>query len=201
LPIDEVRNRPQFRAAYVGAVEGQIREQRFGVRDAVQRAAITAREDDILNRQIREADKIREAAIKRGDDPTQVGRAFDRLLLARTEGINPNDLTAEQFELRNAAQRREAERITNQESEAQNAAKAGLEYQAELVTLVKELREGILGGDAGLLIRVENDTLARIDAEDLRDVANGMTPRGGLPTRTSQPPPRNSANRYGRPER
>jgi hypothetical protein len=199
LPIDEVRNNPRFRGAYIGAVEGQIREQRFGVRDAINRAAITAREDDILNQQIRQADVLRQEALKRGDDPTQVGRAFDRLLLARTEGINPNDLSPEQFELRNAAQRREAERITNQETEARDAVKQGLEYQAELVEIARELRSGILSGDGGLLIRVENDTAARIDAEDLRDVSNGMTPRGGLPTRTSQPPARNSGSRYGRP--
>lgn len=101
-----------------------------------------------------------------------VGQEADRLLISRFEGVNPKDLTFDQFEARQAALRREVERTVAQEAEARAAVKEGLAYQKAMAANLDAIRQAIINGDVSMLIQVQNDTQARTDQKALQE-ANG----------------------------
>jgi len=145
----------------------------FRVQEAQRKAEFQAQEDDRLQKQLRADADFRQRQIAAGANPLDVGRESDRLLLARTEGINPKDLTSAQFQQRQEAQRRDAERVEQDRADAKAAVDTGIEQQATILATVADIRDAILQGNMKMLIQVQNDTQARVDQSELQEANSG----------------------------
>jgi len=137
------------------------------VEDERKKANFNALEDERVASNLAEGERFRRDQLAKGINPRDVGKEADRYLLGRTEGINPKDLTYDQFEARQNALKNEARRTVEEEAEARAAVKKGLEYQESMNSELQIIREAILGGDVSMLVQVQNDTQARIDQEAL----------------------------------
>lgn len=147
-----------------------IKAQGLGnqIEEARKKALLGAKEDARLQIQLKDDADFRQREINAGRDPKEVGRQSDALLLKRTDGINPKDLTADQFGARQEALRRDSERQLKDQEDAKEAVAAGLAFQEQMVAEIKSLRQAILNGDLKVLIQVQNDTQARADQEALQ---------------------------------
>ena len=148
---------------YVGA----LRQQQSGlgrrVEDAQLKAELMAREDDLLMARMREDERLY----------GRVSKEADELFLARTEGMSTRDMTYEQFQGRQEALKRTAERAEEERKTAEQNVQKGLEYQQAMLGELAALREALLSGDLGILIQIQNDTQARVDQESLEAVGSG----------------------------
>lgn len=164
---------PGFKDAYLTAVNAQQEAANRRVTDSLKIAQLDAEETDRLDRQLREDENKRQQFLLQGYDPKDVGRASDRLFLARTEGIDPRDLTFTQFQTRQEILKREAAREDEDRKAAQEAVAEGLRYQKVMQEDISQLRSAIMNGEASVLIQIQNDTQARADKSylDARAVA------------------------------
>lgn len=153
---------------YGGAIKVKQRGLAQQIEGARAKALYGAKEDDRLAKQLKEDASFREAEIRKGGDPNEIGRQSDALILKRTEGVNPKDLTFDQFSARQDALRRDAERQVKDQEEAKLAVQQGLEFQESTLLEIQGLRDAILNGDLKVLIQVQNDTQARVDQEALQ---------------------------------
>lgn len=157
---------------YLGALRQQGQSLGDNIQQARAKAEFSAKEDFRLKQQLEADAQFRAKQIASGRDAADVGRESDKLLLARTDNIPIKDLTYDQFTARQEAQRREAERATQDQEEAKKATQKALEYQRDMQRDIQTLREAIVGGKISALIQVQNDTQARVDKENL-DLATG----------------------------
>lgn len=173
-----------YQDLFVGAVRSQGQTLNYNIDQARRKAETGAEEDARLNKQLRADEDFRQQRIRQGANPKDVGRESDALLLSRTEGVNPKDLSYQQFSDRQAALRRTAERAEQDRAEAKAAVDQGLAQQGAILTEVAAIRAGIVGGNMSMLIQVQNDTQARIDQDNLKNLAQpGQNPsldQGGL---------------------
>lgn len=163
-----------YKDYFVAALGVQGLNAERKIQERQQKALIGIREDARLEAQLRADEQFRQAQISKGYDPRDVGRESDALLLARTDGIASKDLTLTQFTARQDALRRNAERQEQDRQEAQKAVQEGLRYQQEMNANIAAIRAAILGGDVSMLVQVQNDTQARIDQQDLQELASGQ---------------------------
>lgn len=158
---------PGFREAYIDAINAQQAAANQRVQDAIRKAQLDAEESDRLTAQLRYDENFRQRQILAGYDPRDVGRESDALFLARTDGIDPKDLSFTQFQQRQEVLKRTAERSEQDRKEAIAATLLGLNYQQQMLFELEAMRTAILGGDVKMLIQVQNDTQARLDKEAL----------------------------------
>lgn len=160
-----------------GMYESALLTRREGlsrnIEEARQKTIYAVREEELLNKQIKEDEQFRQDMINRGEDAREVGRQADKLLLARTEGMDPRDMSYETFRNRQEALKREAERETNMEEEAREMTARGVAAMEMVYDTVEKIRAAIYNGDMSMLIQVQNDTQARIDQEVLQEQASG----------------------------
>jgi hypothetical protein len=195
---------------YLGALNIQRGSLGFNIDQARRKAEFSAAEDTRLSAQLQQDERFRrdkEAGLSGRTDLDakrkkallgEVGRESDTLLLSRTEGINPKDLTFEQFKDRQDALRRQAERTESDREEAKAAVREGLILQQQLLTTVHEIRAGIFAGNLNLLVQVQNDTQAKIDQQALEAISSG---RFNIPLdqgETKSNPYTGLNDRYGR---
>lgn len=152
---------------YLGALRFKSSDSSL-INDAIKKAELGAREDVRLKEQLAADNENRRRLILNGANAQDVGRESDALLLARTNGISPKDLTFDQFQARQDALRRTAERDVQDRAEAKAAVAKGLEYQGQMASEIAAIRQAILNGDISMLIQVQNDTQARVDQEALQ---------------------------------
>lgn len=165
------------RAGLTGAYVQALRIKAGGldqnIADARKRAELQAQSDDNLRNQLAADESFRQEQIRKGFDPIDVGREADRLTLSRFQGIPDKDLTAQQFEQKQQALRREVERTVSKEDEAKQAVQQGLDYQDAILETIDDIRTAIVGGNLSMLIQVQNDTQARIDQGLLQEANSG----------------------------
>lgn len=190
LDPKQIRANPMLREAYVGAIQGQANEAETRIQGELRRAEIQARITDNISQRAKEFGGLRDRLIAEGKPPDEVRKQYDRAVLALTEGTAPKDLPDDIFAIRQRAFEQEAERFLAQPDAARDAVQQGLDIQTELKGVVEDIRDALLSGDLSILIQIENDAQARTDAENLKDMGQGLEPRGGFPRRTSQPPAR-----------
>lgn len=162
-----------FQDLYFGALRQQGANLGTNIQEAREKALVGAREDARLSAQLQVDDNRRRELLRQGYNPQDVGREADALLLARTEGVSPKDLTLQQFTARQDALRRQAERAEADRQEAKDAVQKGLEAQKLILDTVKDIRDAVTGGNMSMLVQVQNDTQARIDQENLQELATG----------------------------
>jgi hypothetical protein len=154
------------------------------VEDAKRKAELGTREDARLQSQLEKDDRFRRDRLAEADSLglddegkkriiADIGRESDALLLSRTEGINPKDLTLDQFSARQDALRRRAEQEEIDRQDAKAATAKAEIHRQKMVDELVGLREGILNGDMKVLIQIQNDTQARIDQEALQNANDG----------------------------
>lgn len=163
-----------YKDYFVAALGVQGLNAERKIEERQQKALIGIREDARLEAQLRADEQFRQAQISKGYDPRDVGRESDALLLARTDGIASKDLSLTQFTARQDALRRNAERQEQDRVDAQKAVQDGLAYQKEMNENIAAIRAAILGGDVSMLVQVQNDTQARIDQQNLQELASGQ---------------------------
>jgi hypothetical protein len=172
FPAAVIRNTPWMRDAYRRAVEGQMSEIRNVIDDSINRERLISRENTRLVDTAAQLDRSRDEALRTAQselERRQVGRAFDRSLIQETEGYSARELAQlGLFDPRNRAIQREAERSVQEQAEAQQAIIEGLAVNKAILSVAEQIRSGLLGGDMSLLVQVENNARAEIDAEDLK---------------------------------
>lgn len=154
---------------YRGALNvkaGGLNEQ---IDDAYKKAQYNAQEDERLKKQLADDEDFRRKQVALGRNPADVQTEADRLLLSRTQGINPKDLDFETFKNRQEALQRQAKDEFGKESEAKEATQVGLDLQASMLEQIDAIRKAIISGDMGLTLTVNNDTDARLDTDALRN--------------------------------
>lgn len=167
-----------IRAAGLEGVYGQataIKAQSLdqNIEDARKKAIFGADADERLSQQLKDDEAFRQSQIALGRNVLDVGRESDNLLLARTDNISPKDLTYDQFENRQQALAREAERVVSEQDEAKAAVQEGLQHQRDILATVQQLRDGVLGGSMAVLMQIQNDTQARVDQTLLEEAHSG----------------------------
>jgi hypothetical protein len=184
------------------ASQAYVREAERNDRDvdrAAQRVAIGFAAQSEVDRNI---DQQKALANRQGGDPRQIERLLDKQILAITGALPTSELSPKAYQGRIDALRRDAVRQAQEDNEAREGVRQGLLYQAQTAEDIRAIRTAISSGDLSMLIQVENDTQARIDADRLKEMGKGLEPKGGLPSRTSQPAVsaglRNSMQSYGR---
>jgi hypothetical protein len=158
-----------LKQASLDAIKQQRAANQRKTEESFYKVAEQQKETDRISRDFEGAEFKRKDLLSRGFNADDVGREYDKYLLARTDNIPVKDLTKQQFSLRQEAQQREVRREVNKEDEAKKATAEGLAIQNLLLQEVTMLREAILGGDAQMLVQVQNDTQARIDQQALLD--------------------------------
>lgn len=158
---------------YLGAIGLQTQALGYNIQQAQAKAQLGAIEDVRLRNQLAEDAKFRDSQLAKGYDAGDVGKASDRLLLARTDNIPTKDLTFDQFQARQEAQRREAERAVSDQEEARKATILSVGYQKQMAETLTVLGQKLLGGDFSVLMQIQNDTQARVDKENLEEATSG----------------------------
>jgi hypothetical protein len=168
------------------------------IEDARKKAEYGAIEDAQLQAQLRRDDDFRRKKLAEGQNPAEVGRLSDALLLSRTEGVNPRDLTFDQFRDRQDALRREAEDKENDRQEAKAAVAEGLKQQQAILDDVSRIRQALVGGDLKMLVQVQNDTQAKVDQSYLEEYNTGKRSIPLDQSETKSNPYTGLNERYGR---
>lgn len=198
MSAGSIENDPYLRDVVMKSIDVQRKELGRRVQDEILKAESIDEESARLSRDLAMGEELRRRQISQGLDPNIVGREHDRFIIGRTEGIAPKDLSFQEFEGRNAALRREAERSVQEAMEARRAVQLGLQYQELMKNDIAIIRAAITGGDLKMLIQVQNDTQARIDQENLKLAHSGQfnIPLDQGETKTN--PYANSFGRYSR---
>lgn len=175
-----------YQDVYLGALRSQGGSLQNNVLEAREKAEYGAQEDARLKAQLAQDEQFRQSQLAKGRPADDVRTEADRLLLARTEGVNPKDLTFDQYKGRQDALRRQAQDDFNKEKEAKEATQLGIDLQAGMLEAINNLRDAIIKGDMGVTITVNNDTDARIDQNALKDATPDSRTTKALPLNTDK---------------
>lgn len=168
---------------YLGALQVQASQLPYNIEQARLKSEYGAKEDTRLQKQLEDDETLRRRKIAAGEDADTVGQSSDELILARTEGISPKDLSFRQFKARQDAQQRQVTREENKRKEAEAAVEKAKKAQEDLYSDVAQIRQAIYEGKMSMLVQVENNSQAAIDEANLADMAQG---RYNIPMDTSK---------------
>ena len=195
---NQIRNDPYLKSVALENVRNRNEIASGDLSDAIRKARLQDNEDARLRGGFSSLAAKRNDLIAGGANRKDVLAEYDRNILNLTNGISQKDLTADQFEARQAALKNDARRTVEQEDEARRAIKEGVEVQRSMNKELQIIRTAILGGSVSMLVQVQNDTQARIDQNDLIQ-ANGKnynTPLDQSEVKVN--PYSSSLGRYGR---
>lgn len=178
----------QIRQAGLGGVyRGAINVKAQGLQQRIEDAQAKARFGTLQDQRLQEQLRADEA-FRLANPGENAGIYADTLLLSRTEGINPKDLTYQQFKDRSAAQERQAKEVEKAKGQAKLAVDEGKTMQTEMLTAISAIRDAILGGDISMVVQVNNSTQADIDTKALQDANPGRNPKSAVATKSGANP-------------
>lgn len=162
-----------LRVETAGALQRQVGRNSREFQRQIERAKIAAEANADVDRNLVRIADLRRDLVGRGIDAETVTRAADRQILAVTGAVGAEDLSPRATQGRIDALKREAERQLRAEDEARKAAETAIAQRGEMLSILSSLRDALLAGDLGVLLKIQNDTEAYLDETALRDSGAG----------------------------